>query len=196
MDGFQLTSIALMGNSQAELDFKFKMIRNALASYIDSREGGFMYMPPNMKKNFLEIPQRTPARFADVKKGGGFEYVGAIMPIEKFTAAYHAGHEIAKRCETTYSLTARIIGRAHCMMFSCAYAFNRADQADVERAKHALHETNIAVLELGGIPWKSEEPAQALIMQKMDPITLQLMDKIKKLLDPNGIMNPGNWEVK
>jgi glycolate oxidase len=33
-------------------------------------------------------------------------------------------------------------------------------------------------------------------MERMDPNTLKLMTDIKKLLDPNGIMNPGNWEVK
>ena len=82
------------------------------------------------------------------------------------------------------------------MMFSCAYAFNRADKADVDRAKQALHETNKAVLELGGIPWKAEFPAQQLILERMDPNTLRLMEQVRKLMDPNGIMNPGNWEVK
>jgi glycolate oxidase len=52
------------------------------------------------------------------------------------------------------------------------------------------------VLELGGIPWKAEEPAQQLILKKMDPQTYELMNKIREVLDPNGIMNPGNWEVK
>jgi FAD/FMN-containing dehydrogenase len=29
----------------------------------------------------------------------------------------------------------------------------------------------------------------------MDPNTAGLIKKIKSALDPNGIMNPGNWEV-
>ena len=80
-------------------------------------------------------------------------------------------------------------------MFAYAYAFNRADDEDRLRAQKALHETNMAVLELGGIPWKAEEPAQHLIIEKMDPTTFALMKKIRAVLDPNGIMNPGNWEV-
>ena len=81
-------------------------------------------------------------------------------------------------------------------MFAFAYAFNRADDEDRKNAQNALHETNKAVLEMGGIPWKAEEPAQQLILEKMDPETYKLMNKIRAAIDPNGIMNPGNWEVK
>jgi len=31
-------------------------------------------------------------------------------------------------------------------------------------------------------------------MERMDPNTAELIKKVKELLDPNGIMNPGNWE--
>lgn len=196
MEGFQLTNIALTANSELEMDLKRKLIRNSLQDYITDREGGFMFLTQDLKKGFLETPQKSVARYADVRKGGGFEYVGAIMPVELFPQAYREGLAIAARCGTSYSLTVRIIGRAHCMMFAFAYPFNRADEADVDKARKALHETNAAVLAMGGIPWKAEAPAQQQIMAKMEPNTLQLMKRVKDLLDPNGIMNPGNWEVQ
>ena len=49
---------------------------------------------------------------------------------------------------------------------------------------------------MGGIPWKAEAPAQKQIISKMDPDTFSLMNRLRGLLDPKGIMNPGNWEVE
>ena len=33
-------------------------------------------------------------------------------------------------------------------------------------------------------------------MARMDPNTLNLMKMIRQTLDPNGIMNPGNWDIQ
>ena len=82
------------------------------------------------------------------------------------------------------------------MMFAFGYPFNRSEPKEIEKAKQALHDSNLAALEMGGIPWKAEEPAQQLIMKQMDPMTMALMNRVRSLLDPNGIMNPGNWEVR
>lgn len=152
-------------------------------------------LPQAMKGVFLDVPSRTLSRFADAKKGGGFEYVGAIMPVEMYPRAYALGLEVAEKSGTSYSMGSRIIGVNHCMMFFYAYAFNRADASDVAKAQKALEETNAAVIEMGGIPWKAEAPAQKEIIQKMDPGMFELMNRIRKVLDPKGIMNPGNWEV-
>ena len=48
---------------------------------------------------------------------------------------------------------------------------------------------------MGGIPWKAEAPAQKQIIEKMDPNTFALMNRIREVLDPKGFMNPGNWET-
>ncbi len=101
---------------------------------------------------------------------------------------------MAEKAGTTYSMGSRIIGVNHCMMFFYSYAFNRADAQDVAKAQKALEMTNEAVIALGGIPWKAEAPAQKQIIKKMDPGMFELMTRIRGVLDPKGIMNPGNWE--
>ena len=154
-----------------------------------------MALPPDMKRGFLEAPSKSVSLFADVRKGGGFEYVGAIMPIQLFADAYRSGIEITESYGIPYAMGARIIGLGHCMMFFFAYAFNRADRDDVNKAQQALEDTNERVLEMGGIPWKAEAPAQKQIIRKMDPNTFALMNRIRSVLDPKGIMNPGNWEM-
>ena len=78
-------------------------------------------------------------------------------------------------------------------MFGFNYSFNRADEEDAERVRSAIDDSNKVTLDLGGMVWKAELGGQKLMLKKMDPNTLDLIKRIKKLLDPNGIMNPGNW---
>jgi len=192
--GFLHINIAYGAHTKKELTFKRNLLQASVREYIDQKIAGFLPLPPPQKGRFLKIPSPDLARFADLRKGGGFEYVGAIMAIEHFADAYRAGLDIAEKFNVAYSLGARIIGAGHCMMFFFAYAFNRADKDDVKRASDALEATNTAALSLGGIPWKAEEPAQKQIIGKMDAGTFELMGRIRSVLDPNGIMNPGNWE--
>ena len=192
--GFMHINIAYGAHSKQELTFKRNLLQMSVKAYIDKKTAGFLPMPPPQKARFMKIPSPDLARFADVKKGGGFEYVGAIMAIEHFAQAYYAGVEIAEKNDVTYSMGARIVGAGHSMMFFYAYAFNRADPDDMDRAGRALEEINAAALEMGGIPWKAELPAQQQIIEKMDPETFALMNRIRNTLDPNHIMNPGNWE--
>ncbi len=188
-----MIGICLTGDSEEELEFKRKMIWDALHPHIDSKEGGFMMLTPDIKQEMLEMPTSSTTRFADVMKGGGFEYCGPIIPVEKYPEAFAKLLEITSRYGITFGHAGRVIGRGHCMMFSFGYPFNRADPDNIEKTKKALHDTNTASLGIGGIPWKPEAPAQAMIMEKMDKNTLELVKRIKTVLDPNEIMNPGNW---
>jgi glycolate oxidase len=193
--GFQSINIYYSADTRDALSWKRDLIRASLSKYIDEKIGGFMMLLPFVKTVLLEQPQIGAALIADEKKGGGYEYVGTIMPIELFPKAYQRAKDIGERHGTDYSIGARVLGQGHCMMFGFVYAFNRADPSDMDRVRKALEEANDAGLELGGIPWKAEASAQKQIIQRMDPNTFNLMNRIREVLDPKGIMNPGNWEV-
>jgi glycolate oxidase len=196
MRGFPVLIITITANSEHEMEMKKRIIRDALKEFYETKESGFMPVPPYMKGQFLGAPLKDLSKFADIAKGGGFEYVGSIMPVEKLPQACEQGLVIAEKHRVAFSMGARVIGRGHCMMFFNAYAFNRADEDNMRRSVEALEESNRAALAMGGIPWKTEIPGQRDILKKMDSNTIDLMKKIKSLLDPKGIMNPGNWEAR
>ncbi len=195
MPGFQIVFMTYSADTKEELTWKRNLIRASLKKFIDDNVGGFMVVLPVLKGDFLEVPMKNITQFADEMQGGGFEYIGAIMPIELFSEAYRTGIEIADHFGIPHFIIVRVVGLGHCMMFAYAYAFNRADEADIKKVQAALEDTNRKVLQMGGIPWKAEAPAQKQIIEHMDPNTFALMNRIRAVLDPKGIMNPGNWEV-
>jgi len=58
-----------------------------------------------------------------------------------------------------------------------------------------LQEVAEFALAAGGVYWKPTVDEQRMAIERMDPNTRNLMKMIKTNLDPQGIMNPGNWEV-
>lgn len=151
--------------------------------------------PPRIKKVFSEKPQFASSA-ADFKKGGGFEYIGSFISIDKIPYAIEEASEISKKYDIVPTLGFRIIDKGHYIMFSATFPFNRADPKTIENARKALSETNDLVLKLDGIPWKGELDAQRKILKRIDKSYINFFKMIKSQLDPNGIMNPGNWEIK
>ncbi len=187
-------TIFFTGDTEEEVEFKRKMIWDALQEFIDAKDGGFMGVQ-YMKNMLLEMPGRGIADFADVPKGGGFEYSGPITIIEHYPQYAAKVIDLAKKYDVLYASAARLIHGGHCMMFSISFAFNRNNPAMMERVKNALDEAMAFALEMGGIPWKPNYSEQKMALEKMDPAARKLIKMIKNNLDPQGIMNPGNWEV-
>jgi len=182
-------NVNIAADSEKELEFREEIIwDDTLGEYIRSGDGGYL--------GFVRGLQRPQiSKTSDYKKGGGFEYVGGIMPVETYPQCYRKGREISEQHSIPYTVTGRVIGAAHSMMFAWTYAFNRADSETIGQARAALHETDDLVMKLGGVIWKPGTYGQKLVLERLEPDTRELMKKIKTLIDPNGIMNPGNWEI-
>ena len=181
--------ILMTGDSEEEFELK----KRQLSRMFDEGVKFMEETPPAFKRRFLDVPPFA-ATAADFAKGGGFEYVGGILPIEKVPEAWRGSFKIVRRHNVVFSIAVQPLDCGHSVMFGPIYSFNRADEENIERVRKALEETDKLILDLGGVLWKAELPGQKLMMERMDPNTVELMKKVKRTLDPNGIMNPGNWE--
>ena len=186
--------IIVSGHFEEELELKKNMYKNLFREFKGGDTTKFVEdLHPALEKRFLDVPPLA-ALAADFRKGGGFEYTGAILPIDKVPEAWKKGIEIAHRYGMICSYVHQIL-TGPSIMFGFNYSFNRADEEDVEKTRKALEESNRLTFELGGMVWKGEVGVQRLTMERMDPHTANLISKVKRLLDPHGIMNPGNWEL-
>jgi glycolate oxidase len=185
--------LILSGHFEEELELKKNVYMNLFRKFKGGGKVQFVEnLHPALRKRFLDVPPLA-ALAADFRKGGGFEYTGAILPVDKVPVAWRKGIEIAHRNGMICSYVHQVL-MGNSVMFGFNYSFNRADEEDIEKTRKALDESNRVTFELGGIVWKGEVGAQRLAMEKMDINTTALIKRVKKLLDPNAIMNPGNWE--
>ncbi|MFP3927712.1 MAG: FAD-binding oxidoreductase [Desulfobacteraceae bacterium] len=187
--------IIVSGHSEEELALKKKTFIRLFETINGGGKFTFVKdLHPALNKRFLDVPPLA-ALAADFRKGGGFEYTGAILPIDKVPAAWKKGIEISHKYGMICSYVHQVL-QGHSVMFGFNYSFNRADERDIQNTRKALEESNQTAVELGGMVWKGELGAQQMMLSRMDPNTGSLIRKVKGLLDPNGIMNPGNWELR
>ena len=181
---------------EKELDFKQRLFEEMFAEHSKIINVPKEIFPPKLRSEFMEEP-KYGIEVADAKRGGGFEYVGANLPLDQVPRAYRRGVEIAHKYGFNGPLyTIRNIGIGQGVIFTFSYPFDRADEKSLENSRQAVTVTTDMVLEIGGVPWKPSIDEQKKIIKKMDPVTFELMSKIRGLMDPNGIMNPGNWEIQ
>jgi len=186
--------VILSGHFEEELELKKTAYKRLLSGFKGGDGISFVSdLHPALEKRFLDVPPLA-ALAADFRKGGGFQYTGAILPVNQLPDAWRKGIEIAHRYGMVCSYVHQVL-MGNSIMFGFNYSFNRADEEDIEKARMALAESNRATLDLGGMIWKGEKSAQKMALAKMEPHTAALIRRVKEFLDPNRIMNPGKWEV-
>ncbi len=182
------------GHYKEELEMKKAAYKELLSGFAGKDSICFVSdLHPALEKRFLDVPPLA-ALAADFREGGGFQYTGAILPVDQVPEAWRRGIAIAHKYGMVCSYVHQVL-LGNSIMFGFNYSFNRGDPADIEKAQMALEESNRVTLELGGMIWKGEKPAQQMVLEQMEPNTARLISRVQEFLDPNGIMNPGKWEV-
>lgn len=138
---------------------------------------------------------QTPIQFWgtwDFSRGGGGQWIGSYCSNRKLVEYYESSRKILIKRGKPAQFYSRILFGGHYCVARTFVNFNKNDPEEIKAAREILHEIHDSVQSLGGVVmYKPPKWAVQLYKDKTLPTTLQLINKIKKVCDPNNIMNPG-----
>jgi hypothetical protein len=71
--------------------------------------------------------------------------------------------------------------------------FDKSDKDEVEGVKRLNLTLLEMALDIGFVPYKAPVWAVKKLVERSDRGFLELISKVRRMLDPNGIMNPRRW---
>ncbi|MGQ4875401.1 MAG: FAD-binding oxidoreductase [Promethearchaeia archaeon] len=139
--------------------------------------------------SILDLPAQLPA-FYDLK-GGGLTWVGSYVPPSRVGEGVKRCRDIVLKYGLIPVGVLRPMKADHYFVLRFIISFNSIDQEEIEKVKKALREICEVILDIGGVPYKMAPWAAKMVWKKGDISFYKLLKKVKDMLDPNNIMNPG-----
>jgi glycolate oxidase len=143
---------------------------------------------PEMPFDLMGIPDR-----GEVGRLGGVTWIGTLGPMSQYPETLKKVLAIYDKYRILRIVSIGPMRGAHFGMFRPICSFNKNDPDEVERVSKCMRESLIAALDGGFVPYKASSWAIGEMMRRGDPNWVELLIKIKKMLDPNNIMNPGRY---
>jgi FAD/FMN-containing dehydrogenase len=144
-------------------------------------------------KVFAEFP--TDLTFLTQAPGGGLTWVGTYGPMSRFDSAADKGIAIMARHGFPPVIVSRPMKGGHFGVLRFITTFDRDDEAEVLKVRACNGELVDMVLDEGFIPYKTPLFAVDRILPRLWPGTHDLMRRIRDVMDPAHIMNPGRWRL-
>ena len=128
----------------------------------------------------------------DFSRGGGGEWIGCYVSIRNIVKYYNLAREVCLKYDKTPQFYSRIMFGGHYCVARINVNFNKNDPEDIKKTRQILKEIHDAVQQLDGvIMYKPPKWVVQYYKDKTLPATNKLVENVKKFLDPNNIMNPG-----
>lgn len=177
----------ISGNTEKELNAKVEAVDGAVkARCQDHKYTG----PETVPSTTAAFPMQA---LGVLSSGGGLMWVGTYGPLSRWLETAKKGCELQDKYDITRSCYTRIMNEGHFAGLRWMLPYDKGDLALVKRIRDLCTEQLDLVLETGYIPYKTPVWAVRRLEEKVSPDWRKLHRRIKEMLDPNNIMNPGRW---
>ncbi len=177
----------ITGNTQKEMDAKLDAIEQA----VKAKCGDYKYFGPDTS------PSTTAAfpmqALGVLSSGGGLMWVGTYGPMSTWLETVKRGCELQDKYNIARTCYTRMMNEGHFAGLRWMLPYDKEDPELVQIIKDLCDEQLDLVLEMGYIPYKTPVWAVRKLEERVSPDWLKLHRRVKEMLDPNNIMNPGRW---
>ncbi|MHC4341525.1 MAG: FAD-binding oxidoreductase [Planctomycetota bacterium] len=139
---------------------------------------------------FAELPTRLG--FLLDHEGGGLTWVGTFGPMEKLEEGARKGMELLEKHGHPPLLVTRPMKGGHYAVLRFIERFDRFEPQPIRKLNTELARL---LMDVGYVPYKCPGVLLDEVLDRMDPGFRELMVRLKRAVDPNGILNPDRWEL-
>ncbi len=185
-------------NSPKELEAKTELIEDAFKELQKEDTTAAISSFDALAKMYgpkLADVQKLPITLKGMVEYGGLTWVGTYFTTKTDTVvkATHAAFDIINKYGFETCLYTRMMNSAHFYAFRFLLRFSKENPEEVERMRAMNKELFETLFDFGAFPYKTPKWAQDIILERADKNWVELLQSIKKTIDPNNIMNPGRW---
>jgi glycolate oxidase len=192
------TLLTLSGNTEKEVDAKYELVETFVeeARKNETRQllvdwDAVSRMLGDQAKSWVDFPSDA---YKVLTEYDGLTWVGTYIHPKHWGEALSGGRRVVERYGFELMAYLKPMNGMHFGEFKFIIRFPK-DSATVEQVRHCNEELLDFALSLKALPYKTPVWAAKKIQQKADPGFVELLRRIRKTLDPNGIMNPGRWAL-
>ncbi len=127
--------------------------------------------------------------------GAGISWPGTFTPANKWAPVYTEWKKVLIGHNLSPSVRMSMYRGVHYGMLRAMIPFNKQSADETENARRAIVECLKIDLDHGGIPYKPPVDFGNEINKRAHPGYLMLLRRVKRMLDPNDIMNPGKLAI-